>query len=91
MNVFNAKPFPVRAVIGYGTIALVLNAETVSEELFSAHIMFWLDQIEEVHNLFGQCCAMVVCDWGKDDLNELTKQRSNPNSSNPWLKGQRTS
>ena len=47
VNVFNAKPFPVRAVIGYDTMAFVLNTETVSEEHFSARIMPWLDQIED--------------------------------------------
>lgn len=91
VNVFNAKPFPVRAVIGYDTIAFVLNTETVSEEHFSARIMSWLDQIEESLDLFGQCCAMVVRDWEKDDLNELTKQLSDPSFDNPWLKGQKGS
>lgn len=91
VNVFNAKPFPVRAVIGYDTIAFVLNTETVSEEHFSARIMSWLDQIEESLDLFGQCCAMVVRDWEKDNLNELTKQPSDSSFDNPWLKGQKVS
>ena len=91
VNVFNAKPFPVRAVIGYDTIAFALNAEIVSEKHFSTRIMSWLDQIEESLDLFGQCCAMVVRDWEKDDLNELTKQLSNPSFDNPWLKGQKVS
>ena len=91
VNVFNAKPFPVRAVIGYDTIAFALNTEIVSEEHFSARIMSWLDQIEESLDLFGQCCAMVAHDWEKDDLNELTKQLSDPSFDNPWLKGQKTS
>ncbi len=91
VNVFNAKPFPVRAVIGYDTIAFMLNTEMVSEEHFSARIIPWLDQIEESLDLFGQCCAMVVHDWEKDDLNVLTKQLSDPSFDNPWLKGQKGS
>ncbi len=91
VNVFNAKPFPVRAVIGYDTMAFVLNTETVSEDHFSARIIPWLDQIEESLDLFGQCCAMVVRDWEKDDLNELSRQLSDPDSDNPWLKGQKVS
>ena len=91
VNVFNAKPFPVRAVIGYDKIAFALNTEVVSADYFSARIMSWLDQIEEARDLFGQCCAMVVRDWEKDDLNELTKQLSDPNSDNSWLNGQKES
>ena len=91
VNVFNAKPFPVRAVIGYDTIAFMLNTEMVSEEHFSARIIPWLDQIEEALGLFGLCCAMVVRDWEKDDLDKLTKQVSDTNTHNPWLKGQKTS
>ena len=91
MNVFNAKPFPVRAVIGYETIAFMLNTEMVSEEHFSARIIPWLDQIEEALGLFGQCCAMVVRDWEKDDLDKLTKQVSDTNTDNPWPKGHKAS
>ena len=91
VNVFNAKPFPVRSVIGYDTIAFVLNAETLSEEHFSARIMPWLDQIEESLDLFGQCCAMVVRDWEKDDLDKLSQQLADPDADNPWLKGQKVS
>ena len=91
VNVFNAKPFPVRSVIGYDTIAFALNTEIVSEEHFSARIMSWLDQIEESLDLFGQCCDMVVRDWEKDDLDKLSQQLADPNADNPWLKGQKVS
>lgn len=91
VNVFNAKPFPVRAVIGYDTMAFVLNTETVSEDHFSARIIPWLDQIEESLDLFGQCCAMVVRDWEKDNLDKMKHELSNPNLDSPWLKGQKAS
>lgn len=91
INTFNAKLFPVRAFCGYDTIVFVLNTEVDSADYFSARIMPWLDQIEESLDLFGQCCAMVVHDWEQDDLNELTKQLSDPSFDNPWLKGQKTS
>ena len=91
VNVFNAKPFPVRAVIGYDTMAFVLNTETVSEEHFSARIMPWLDQIEESLDLFGQCCAMVVRDWEQDNLDKMKHELSNPNLDSPWLKGKTAS
>lgn len=91
VNVFNAKPFPVRAVIGYDTMAFVLNTETVSEDHFSARIIPWLDQIEESLDLFGQCCATIVRDWEKDDLYKVAEQLSNPDSDNPWLKEQKVS
>lgn len=91
VNVFNAKPFPVRSVIRYDTIAFALNTEIVSEEHFSARIMSWLDQIEESLDLFGQCCAMVVRDHDKKDLYKVTEQLSDPGLDNPWLKGQKGS
>ena len=91
VNVFNAKPFPVRAVIGYDTMAFVLNTETVSEDHFSARIIPWLDQIEESLDLFGQCCAMVVRDWEQDNLDKMKHELSNPNLDSPWLKGQKAS
>lgn len=86
VNVFNAKPFPVRAVIGYDIMAFVLNTETVSEDHFSARIIPWLDQIEESLDLFGQCCAMVVRDWEQDNLDKMKHELSNPNLDSPWLK-----
>lgn len=91
INTFNAKLFPVRAFYGYDTIVFVLNTEVVSEEHFSSRIMSWLDQIEESLDLFGQCCAMVVRDWEKDDLDKLSKQLTDPDADNPWLKGQKAS
>ncbi len=91
VNVFNAKPFPVRAVIGYDTMAFVLNTETVSEDHFSTRIMSWLDQIEESLDLFGQCCAMVVRDWEQDNLDKMKHELSNPNLDSPWLKGKTAS
>lgn len=90
-NLFNAQPFPVRAVIGYDTMAFVLNTETVSEDHFSARIIPWLDQIEESLDLFGQCCAMVVRDWEQDNLDKMKHELSNPNLDSPWLKGQKAS
>ena len=91
ITTFNAKLFPVRAFCGYDTIVFVLNTEVVSEEHFSARIMSWLDQIEESLDLFGQCCDMVVHDWENDDLDKLSQQLTDPDTDNPWLKGQKTS
>ena len=91
MNLFNAKPFPVRVLAGYDTLAFVLNTETVSGAHFSARIMPWLDQIDEALDLFGQCSATIVRDWEKDDIDELARQLSNLGSVNPWLKGPKAS
>lgn len=90
-NLFNANPFPVRAVIGYDTIRFVLNTELVSGEQFSARILSWMDQIEEALDLFGQSCAMVVRDYDKDDLYWVAEQLSNPDYDSPWLKGEKAS
>lgn len=90
-NLFNANPFPVRAVIGYDTIRFVLSTELDSVEQFLVRVLSWLDQIEESLNLFGLCCAMVVRDWEQDNLNKVKHELSNPNLDSPWLKGQKAS
>lgn len=87
-NLFNANPFPVRAVIGYDTIRFVLSTELDSMEQFLVRVLSWLGQIEEALDLFGQCCATIVRDWEKEDLYKVAEQLSNPDSDNPWLKGQ---
>lgn len=88
-NVFNAQPFPVRAIIGYDTIAFVLNVEVVSYEHILERIQHWLDLVEQAIDQFGQACVTVVRDWDQDALKTMEQELSNPN--NPWLKGQRTS
>lgn len=79
-NLFNAQPFPVRAIIGYDTMAFVLNVEVVSYEYFSERIMHWLNLIEQAIDQFGQACAAVVRDWDQEALKTMEQELSNPNN-----------
>lgn len=90
-NMFNAQPFPVRAIIGYDTLAFVLCFEVVSIEHFSERILHWLSQIEQAIDQFGQACATVVRDWEQDNLDIMEQELSNPNLDSPWLKGKTAS
>ena len=91
VNLFNTQHFPVRAIIGYDTLAFVLNVEAVSFEHLSERVLHWLDLIEQAIDLFGQACAQIVQEWEHDDLDEMSEQLSNPNPDSPWLKGQKAS
>ena len=90
-NLFNAQPFPVRAIIGYDTMAFVLNVEVVSYEHLLERIPHWLDLVDQAIDQFGQACATVVRDWEQNDLDKLEQELSNPSQNSPWLKGQKRS
>jgi len=90
-NVFNAQPFPVRAVIGYDTMAFVLNVEVVSYEHILERILYWLDLVDQAIDQFGQACATVVRDWDQDELAKMEKELLNPSQDNTWLKGKTAS
>lgn len=87
-NMFNARPSLVRAIIGYDTMAFVLNVEIVSMEHFSERILHWLDLIEQALDQFRQACATVVRYWEQDELVKMEKELLNPSQDNPWLMGQ---
>lgn len=80
VNLFNSQHFPVRAIIGYDTMAFVLNVEVVSYEYFSERIMHWLNLIEQAIDQFGQACAAVVRDWDQEALKTMEQELSNPNN-----------
>ena len=90
-NLFNAQPFPVRAVIGYDTMAFVLNVEVVSYEHILERIPHWLDLVEQAIDQFGHACATVVRDWERKELANMEQELSNPSQDSPWLKGKTAS